>query len=62
MTIEFNLTLVNLKLVDAKAGATQFRVVLPPNSERYKTLLPIERNVATSIKMGYSFSAEQAQV
>ena len=60
--VEFNLTLVNLALQDAEPGASKFRVVLPPNSERYKVLLPIERNVATSIKMSYSFSAEEVQV
>ena len=62
MIVEFNLTLVNLDLQDAEPGATKFRVVLPPDSERYKVLLPVERNVATSIKMSYSFSAEEVQV
>ena len=62
VTVEFNLTLVNLTLQDAKPGASSFRSVLPPNSERYRILLPIERNIATSIKMGYSFSAEEVTV
>lgn len=59
VTAEFNLTFVNLALQGAKEGATSFRVVLAPESEAFRALLPIERNLNTSIKMGFSFSAEE---
>ena len=58
VTLEFNLTLKNLRLQDAKEGANTFRVVLAPNQEVYKVLLPIDRNVSTSIKMGFNFKTE----
>ena len=60
VTAEFNLTLTNLVMQDAKEGDTEFRVVLAPKQESYKVLLPIKRNIATSIGMGYTFSAEEA--
>ena len=59
VTMEFNLTLNNLKIKDGKPNAKSFRVVLSPGQKRYQVLLPIERNIASSISMGYSFSTEQ---
>jgi len=41
VTLEFNLTLTNLVIRDAKTGANWFRMVLPPESESYKVLIPI---------------------
>ena len=59
VTVEFNLTLINLAIHEAREGASSFRVVLAPGQETYKVLLPIERNIATSIKMAYSVKIEE---
>ena len=59
VTAEFNLTLINLVLQDAGEEDNTFRVVMEPKAEAFKVLLPTDRSKNTSIKMGYSFSAEE---
>jgi hypothetical protein len=57
VTAEFNLTTMNLELQDS-TEKDRFRIVLAPQQESYKVLLPIDRNKNTSLKMGYSVSAD----